>query len=117
MGITMTNGLLMGRVSFNLFLYCILKNYNLCDLFFVEDDEDESGSEENESEEDLMSSDDLFKIPKVPNGKKSKFKDNSFYVKKEKNGVSSNRGRKRFVPIALKTCSLCGQEFADHAGK
>ena len=68
-----------------------------------------------------MSSDDLFKIPKVPNGKKSKskkFKDNSFFVKKiEKNGVSSNRGRKRFLPIALKTCSLCGQEFADHAGQ
>ena len=26
------------------------------------------------------------------------------------------RGRKRFVPLALKTCSLCSKEFADHAG-
>ena len=26
------------------------------------------------------------------------------------------RGRKRFVPLALKTCSFCSQEFADHAG-
>ena len=35
--------------------------------------------------------------------------------KPEKNGTS-NRGRKRFVPLALKTCGICSMEFADHAG-
>ena len=73
-----------------------------------------------------MSNDDLFKIPKVPNGKKKSNKkskksknpdESGFFDKKSsKNGLSTNRGRKRYVPIALKTCSLCGQEFADHAG-
>ena len=70
-----------------------------------------------------MSNDDLFKIPRVPNGKQKKSAKKS--PKKPKiepgtlqNGLqsTSNRGRKRFVPIALKTCSQCGQEFADHAG-
>ena len=79
-----------------------------------------------------MSNDDLFKIPKIPNGKKKSnrkskknklladldpnYIDDKKSVKNGLNSTSSGRGRKRFVPIALKTCSICGQEFADHAG-
>ncbi len=41
-----------------------------------------------------------------------------FYKYSNKNGpvAKSPRGRKRFVPLALKTCSLCCKEFSDHAG-
>ena len=28
----------------------------------------------------------------------------------------SNRGRKKIVPLALKTCSECGESFPDHMG-
>ena len=82
-----------------------------------------------------MSNDDLFKIPKIPNGNKKKSNrkskknksadddldpnymvDDKKSIKNGLNSSSSGRGRKRFVPIALKTCSICGQEFADHAG-
>lgn len=74
--------------------------------WIVDESLDESESEEDS--EDSESDDDLFKVPKLPkkSGKKGA----------GKNGFKSNRGRKRFVPLALKTCSLCGKEFSDHAG-
>lgn len=84
------------------------------DDWIVQDDEDdEEGDSEDDSETDEDSEDedfgDLFKVPKNPKRLRK--------VKSEKNnGVKSNRGRKRFVPLALKTCSLCGKEFSDHAG-
>ena len=96
-----------------------MKHFLFTDDVSESDDANESGSDG----EDLMSNDDLFKIPRVPNGKQKKSAKKS--PKKPKiepgtlqNGLqsTSNRGRKRFVPIALKTCSQCGQEFADHAG-
>ena len=36
--------------------------------------------------------------------------------KKLGKGTKSNRGRKKIVPLALKTCSECGESFPDHMG-
>lgn len=110
-----------------------------------EDDDDEDEDEDDDQEDqDLSNGEDIFKVPKIPSTKRKKkrvgrprkvnpdgtmfdpYFDNDSYrllnktngnMKKfsSPNGVSS-RGRKRFVPLALKTCSFCGQEFADHAG-
>ena len=84
--------------------------------------------DEVESDESLDEFADIFKIPKVPKGRKGRSKSASsalpslFEDKKPKlngNAISngtSTRGRKRFVPLSLKTCSLCSQEFPDHSG-
>lgn len=75
------------------------------DWIVNEEDESEEITEED-SEEDNEEDDDLFKVPKVPSRKRSRHLFNN----------DKKKGRKRFVPLALKTCSECGQEFSDHAG-
>ena len=36
--------------------------------------------------------------------------------KRQGKAPKSNRGRKKIVPLALKTCSECGEQFQDHMG-
>ena len=59
----------------------------------------------------------VFQIPKIPKTRKPKTRGPVPDKKPRINGTSpGTRGRKRFVPLALKTCSLCTKEFSDHAG-
>ena len=82
-----------------------------------EDLEDSDDTDEDDTDED--EEDDIFKVHRVPGKKKTGKKKGSskkFSLSKTNGSNNHRAGRKRFVPLALKTCSQCGKEFSDHAG-